>query len=704
MSRKFLNSLIIILTAGVIAISPIVVLASPTRAEVETPAIPESPESPETPDLPGEEPVVEPQPDPIPTNTELQVTLQPTEAEIEAAEEAAWEAEREIRRAARRAAREAALAVAAAQAQLTESTTSEPYTEAPQISLASIGGSEGNGEVSLADLSASNSNTGSDSDNTATSTTNNDFDFTANNDLDANNNAYVDVDTGYNSADKNTGDGEVVTGDADIVLTALNVGNNTGVGTQVFNVYDDQTGDLILNFDNVSAVPLGNVCSGGESSNDTTGEWSSNDAATVCTSQNTILVDNNGNIVNDYYLSADAGHNSADKNTGDGSVTTGDANIVLNVINFINNTFLGGGGELLLGLVNIFGSLNGNIVLNVPDSGDDYYLGGGGQAGNSTTGSWSDNNASTNTNNNADISMTNSSDILNNLMLFGDTGSNDASKNTGSGSVTTGNVNSNLNVANISNMNGIGDGGTLWMVLVNNLGSWSGQIWGLDSTGTASPFFTFEIGEDGAFNAVTGADSTNNAAVENNNNTDITMNNNANLTNNVYINANTGGNSASMNTGSGTISTGNVNVAANIVNMLNNNFLAGRFVLTIVNVFGSWTGDILPFGSGTAENSVLTDENSSVSISSKNNRLGNAGAYVPNTLSSAGGSGQNGEAEQEEIAANLTKVGGNVKVDSVTKVIGKDSGSITDYWWVLIPLVIAAGSAVYRRRFLWRTQ
>ncbi|MCH8821150.1 hypothetical protein IID23_01345 [Patescibacteria group bacterium] len=707
-----MNSLIIVMTAVVIAFSPVIALSSPAHAVPDLPSTPDSPdsldspdepESPKTPKLPGEdEPVI--QNDQTSTETDTNEGQVEEENNNESQPDSSNNDQPSTETTSTDSNNDTKI-------QGNVGTTTEDYTkpdtqETSIDNLESVGGYNNN-EVSLADLAAGNSNTGADSDNNARPEINNDFDLTATNNLNADNTAYVNVDSGKNSADKNTGDGEVVAGDADIVLTALNVGNNTGVGTQVFNVYDDQTGDLIIDFDNVSSLPLGTVCGDGSATNTTTGSDSNNDATTVCTTQNTILIDNNGNIINDYYLSADTGNNSADKNTGDGSVTTGDVNIVLNVINFINNTFLGGGGELLLGLVNIFGNFDGNIGLNIPNSGDDYLLTSS-SAGNSNTGADSDNNASTSSSSDTDIAMTNTADILNNIMLFGDTGNNDASKNTGSGLVTTGDINSNLNVTNISNTNGIGDGGTIWMVLVNNLGNWTGQIWGFDSTGVASPFFAFEIGEDGAFNAITGAGSTNNATVTNNNDTDITMNNNAKLTNNIYINANTGNNSATMNTGNGTISTGDVNVAANIVNILNNNFLASKFVLTIVNVFGSWTGNILPFGWGGSDSDVIADESSSISLEA-NGVSSNQVGYTPSvnvlgvTSSNNFNSDSNSDKEEErEIATLLTKSEGGAKINSVTKVIGKDAGSIYDYWWVIIPLLVATTSALYRRRFLWK--
>ncbi|MEX0616871.1 MAG: hypothetical protein WD231_03625 [Candidatus Woykebacteria bacterium] len=683
--KIFSKNLIILLAVFAIILYPLL---------TSNQAVFAAPETPQTPDLPST--ATQNPGDQIIQNPNIEEP-QPQTPEV-SPEEAERQRQREERRAARRLAREQA-ALAAINSQPSQ----EPSVGSPNPAVTNIGTAENSGEeVSLETLSAANSDTGSDSENNANSNLENNLGTEINNDLNVDNGAYINVDSGHNGADKNTGDGEVVSGDADLMLTALNVGNNVGVGTQVFNIFDDQTGDVILDFDDVTPVSLGTLCSDSTSANQTTGSYSENDASTTCTSNNTILVDNNGNIVNDYYLSADTGHNSASKNTGDGSVTTGDANVVLNVINFFNNTFLGGAGELLLGIVNVFGNLSGDIVLNMPSSGDEFFVAGtDGNAANSTTGSYSDNNAGTNTTNNTNVSLTNSADILNNLMLFGDTGGNDASKNTGSGSVLTGGVNANLNVTNISNTNAVGDAGTLWLVLVNNLGEWTGQIWGFDSTGTASPFFTFSIGEDGSFNAGTGEDSTNNASTSTTNNTGIDVNNRANLTNNVYINANTGGNSASMNTGSGIIKSGDVNVAANIMNILNNNFVASRFVITIVNVFGSFFGDVFPGGEeqkadveANEDTSVATGPGKTVVASNNNQGTG------------FGGSKSNISANNDNQGSALsTNILGpdESRVEGITKVIGKDSKNITDYWWIAIPLLlIAAGTAAAKRRQLWK--
>ena len=63
--------------------------------------------------------------------------------------------------------------------------------------------------------------------------------------------------------------------------------------------------------------------------------------------------------------------------------------------------------------------------------------------------------------------------------------------------------------------------------------------------------------------------------------------------NNVDLYANTGGNSASRNTGGdNSITTGDATIVANIINFVNTNISGnGRLFVNVVNVFGSWFGD-----------------------------------------------------------------------------------------------------------------
>ena len=57
------------------------------------------------------------------------------------------------------------------------------------------------------------------------------------------------------------------------------------------------------------------------------------------------------------------------------------------------------------------------------------------------------------------------------------------------------------------------------------------------------------------------------------NNVTIEQNNDANINNIIHVNANTGGNSASKNTGDGSVNTGDINGSINIFNSVNGNGL-----------------------------------------------------------------------------------------------------------------------------------
>jgi len=578
-------------------------------------------------------------------------------------------------------------------------------TNANSVSLGSLECPTECNTISLSNLNSSNSQTGSGSENNSSTDINNTSSTGIDNIADFNNLALYDADSGKNSASKNTGNGIITTGDSEVVLTAINTANDVNVGYEVFNVYDDQTGDIVIDY-NTLAPAAGS--GGAASSNDTTGAGSANNASSELNNTNTILIDNLGNVINNYQIDANTGDNTADKNTGDGSITTGDANVVFNLINLLNNVFLGP-GQLLLGVVNIFGNLSGDIVLQGLDGNNLALPAGTLSAGNSTTGADSLNNADANATNNTDIALANSAEVLNNVTLNATTGDNDADKNTGSGSVSTGDVNAALKVTNVANTNTIGNGGTIWMVLVNNLGTWDGQLFGGDaSSGIYSPFFTFTINPDGSFSAsndTTGADSTNNAATTVSNDTDIAINNTATLTNNVTLDANTGGNSASKNTGNGTIQTGDVNVAANIVNLLNNNFVGGRFILTIVNVFGSFLGNVRQETAGAAD--ITVDPNESIAISPNNlasspNPGLQSGSKLSYSVSNSQGAGSTSDKNNSSsLVAGIS--GGSSGGNPSTAYFGADPGIFDGFklYYLLIP-VFAGVLGTFIRRALQR--
>lgn len=399
--------------------------------------------------------------------------------------------------------------------------------------------------------------------------------------------------TGNNTASKNMGNGVLVSGDADVVFNLINLGNNNFINPNVvtFNVLDSQSEDITINFpaDAFGAgIGAGNVGNGSGSTNNAN---TTSNTTTIINSQNDLNLDNNVS------LSADTGHNTADKNMGSGDITTGDANIVSNIINFLNNNIVAG-AQFLISTVNIFGDMSGNIIL--PREADLTACGCAADltAANSGNGANSTNTATASSTNALDVNQTNNAIVTNNLNLDANTGGNTTDQNMGNSSITTGNTNVDSNLVTVANTNTVGQGDTWWLVLVNNQGQWTGKIVGADNGATiAGSGMEFGVGPDGqvyALNSGNGADSTNTASTTTNDSTTINQTNNATIDNNVNISANTGDNTANKNMGGASIKTGDVNVASNIVNFINNNFVGKKFVITIVNIFGKFTGSIIP--------------------------------------------------------------------------------------------------------------
>ena len=215
-----------------------------------------------------------------------------------------------------------------------------------------------------------------------------------------------------------------------------------------------------------------------------------------------------------------------------------------------------------------------------------------------------------------------------------------------------------------------------------------------------SPFFTFTVGPDGslaATNQNTGADSNNEAASSVDNETDITITNTATLTNNVTIDANTGGNSASKNTGNGAIKTGDVAVAANIMNVLNNIFLGGRFALTIVNIFGSFTGNII---NGGAVGAITVDPNESIAISpNKVNSSNYSQAYPIGSFALGQGSSAKGNSENEKNNDLALVLGTNQSDSSPVARFTADRGLLDDFnlIYLVFPVIFGVVFSLSRR-------
>ncbi len=490
--------------------------------------------------------------------------------------------------------------------------------------------------------SDTNTSTNSSIQNNGSSTSNNtSIDLTNNNNAIAINQAHVgnnlnqETITGQNIATDNVGNTHITSGDANTtgtVITGLN-SNIEGVAVSEFNIVEDHKGDIILDFSqncilgcSPNSITATNVQNGSNSSN----------ANTIAsqTDKNTFQT-NDGSLETNATLSADSGHNSADRNTGDDTaIESGNAHVVGNVLTFLNNNLA---GNVMVGVVNVFGNLVGDILIpeqnfasnnNSCASCESQSI----AAINNGNGTNSTNSSDVNSQQESNTFQTNDASIQNNLILEASTGDNNTNKNTTDDAyVSTGFTNINSQTLNIANSN-VSDG-NYWLVLVNQAGEWIGKIIGAadgayyaGSEGTE--FKVSSSGDITASNSQNGNGSNNTNSLSRSNNNSTFLANNANIVNNLRLFANTGGNTANDNTGGDSIiKTGNARVVANLVNFINNNIVGnGKLIVTIVNIFGSWTGDLLPPGTQKAPDSTSNESdvksNSSETVNNVQNSKG----------------------------------------------------------------------------------
>jgi hypothetical protein len=581
------------------------------------------------------------------------------------------------------------------------------------------------------DLTVANSGNGAGSTNSGIINTENNAANIQTNTATVANNADLASISGKNDSSYNTGDTKVVSGDANTTATVIN-GVNTnidGVAVVEFNVDDTHRGDIILSAPTSSGCTA-SVCGvNGTLTAKNTGNGADSTNTTDINSKNTdkTFQANAADVANDLTLTSDSGHNDTSYNTGgNNEIQTGNSNVVATVGNFLNNS-IGGAGSVLVNVVNIFGDLVGNILLPqntvaANPSGDSIT------ASNTGNGADSTNTAAVNTANTNNTTQVNTADIVNNVSAQATTGNNKAKDNTtsfanGGSAIETGDATVNVNAINIAN-NNIANGDTWWLVFVNDAsGKWVGQIMGAPAGATmaGSAGTQFIVQPDGtvlAQNAGNGAGSTNTGTVNSTNTNSTTQNNDAKLVNNITLAANTGSNNSSYNTGgTNTISTGNANVMANIMNFVNNNFVGGKVVVSLVNVFGSWLGSFAPPGttpppitgaggtapashtennSGDAHNSTSDSSNDTLARNQQQDTSGGTvlGSHIKASGQKTGWLGIQPEAGTSQSGNGEVASGTVVNDDTITVPVKTKVASAVKKSWIPVLLVRLAGLVV----------
>jgi|GEM_PF-1126682 len=409
--------------------------------------------------------------------------------------------------------------------------------------------------------------------------------------------------TGNVAANSNTQVGNAVTGAATVIANLINLlssawsWSNGGLNYFISNLFGNNTGDINLNLAPASggtSGALGNTASVAGP----TGTGSTNQAGIVNNGGVTVNGQTTGNIVNNVDLAAQSGNATAGQNTVAGNVATGDATAMVDIINLINSYI--SSGSSFFGILNIFGNLNGDILF--PNGFLNGALangtGGANTASVGGTGPDSTNQAAISNNNPTTVNNTVSNQVNNNILTSAASGSANVSANTASGNVATGSAQTNQSLFNLSNTSLFSDNAVL--VIVNVLGHWVGKIMSLPGANTSGSALLTSNAQSAPLPSntasvagPTGASSTNQATIDNSQPTAVNLQTSGTITNNVNVGAQSGNAAATQNTAVGDVSTGNAKAASSIANIFNTVLNVKHwFGVLIVNVFGSWIGDV----------------------------------------------------------------------------------------------------------------
>lgn len=265
-------------------------------------------------------------------------------------------------------------------------------------------------------------------------------------------------------------------------------------------------------------------------------------------------VNTSGTIDNTVDLAATTGDATVENNGVAGNATTGDASAEANIVNLINSTI--SNAASFLGIVNVYGDLNGNILL--PSDLVNSLL------GDPTTASTLP----------ANITNTTNQEVNNAVTLLAQTGQAAVVSNGRAGNATSGNATTNLNLYNLTNSDIVG--GNVLLVFVNVAGTWVGLLLNAPAGTSATA-----LGGSITQNSQIPAGST------------ITNTSNETINNNLNLSSTSGNALVTYNHRAGNATSGNATSTANIVNILGDQIdLSGWLGILIINVYGSWTGSL----------------------------------------------------------------------------------------------------------------
>ncbi|PIP74711.1 MAG: hypothetical protein CO135_02595 [Candidatus Levybacteria bacterium CG_4_9_14_3_um_filter_35_16] len=224
------------------------------------------------------------------------------------------------------------------------------------------------------------------------------------NNADINNQVNSDANTGDNTANSNSGDTNISTG---------NITTTTDIQNQNINTNNFSNKDC-------GGCECSGPCESGEVIITGNGSDSNNNIDIGNRTSVNISQSNNVNIVNNVEVHANTGNNTADNNNGDVTIITGNITDKIN----INNKNINQNSDPQ-------GTNNGLFLYKISGNGEGSF-----------------NNIFASCTNELDYSVINIANILNNVVDDTNTGNNSADNNNGSVLITTGNIDSTINISN----------------------------------------------------------------------------------------------------------------------------------------------------------------------------------------------------------------------------------------------------------------
>ena len=277
-----------------------------------------------------------------------------------------------------------------------------------------------------------------------------------------------------------------------------------------------------------------------------------------------IINSNEANLDLTANASAVSGQNSAVDNAGGATITTGDSIASANIFNLINLNIIG--SNFLFGIINIFGSLTGNIIVPSPYRFLEYL-------------------AANNLISESSISNQNYATLSSNVLAGADSGTNLQVDENGQ-SLATGDSLAYASSTNFINLNLLMS--SWYFLLLNNFGIWSGTVDSWENPASSNP----QESETATYELNNPNQPTSDGENTDGGNTSVLNENSVEVNAAVSATAISGQNQTLRNLFS-LIKTGKSIALANLFNFLNTNIIGSNFFMPIINLFGSWKGNLV---------------------------------------------------------------------------------------------------------------